>query len=59
MNKNCGFACDSQPTVPTINYEQLKEFINENKVLIIDVRIKEEIALTGIIPNSSNIPCTY
>jgi len=34
----------------------LKDFINQNDVLIIDVRTKEELAATGVLPNSHNIP---
>lgn len=59
MYQNRGFAEDSLPSVQNISYGQLKEFLNENKVLIIDVRIKEEIASTGVLPSSSNIPCKF
>jgi len=37
----------------------LKEFINQNEVIIIDVRTKEELAATGTLPNSYNIPRVY
>jgi len=51
------FADTSASLVTNINYEQLKEFIVQNKGLIIDVRTKDELAATGVIPNSHNIPC--
>jgi rhodanese-related sulfurtransferase len=44
------------PVIKEINYEQLKKFINSNEALIIDVRNKEELAATGVLPNSYNIP---
>ncbi|XP_015376032.1 PREDICTED: heat shock protein 67B2-like isoform X1 [Diuraphis noxia] len=54
--QNCSFADTSSPIIADINYEKLKELINQNEVLIIDVRTKEELAATGVLPNSSNIP---
>lgn len=52
----CNFSSTSLPSITDINYERLKEFINQNEVLIIDVRTKEELAATGVLPNSYNIP---
>ncbi|XP_015376040.1 PREDICTED: heat shock protein 67B2-like isoform X2 [Diuraphis noxia] len=57
--QNCSFADTSSPIIADINYEKLKELINQNEVLIIDVRTKEELAATGVLPNSSNIPQKY
>jgi len=42
--------------ITDINYERLKEFMKHNEVLIIDVRTKEELAVTGVLPYSYNIP---
>lgn len=53
QNRNFG---GSSPTFTNIDYDKLKEFINKNNALIIDVRSKEELAATGIIPHSQNIP---
>ncbi|XP_025199065.1 rhodanese domain-containing protein CG4456-like isoform X2 [Melanaphis sacchari] len=50
------FSATSQPLITEINYEKLKELMNQNDVLIIDVRTKEELAATGVLPNSYNIP---
>lgn len=47
------------PQITTINYERLMEMINQNKALIIDVRTKEELTATGVIPKSFNIPCMF
>lgn len=46
----------SSPIINEMNYEQLKKCINQNEALIIDVRNKEELAATGVLPNSYNIP---
>jgi len=54
--RNRNFAGTPSPSVTNINYEQLKKFIVENKASIIDVRNKDELAATGVIPNSHNIP---
>jgi len=54
--QNRSFAGTSPPLITDINYEKLKDFINQNDVLIIDVRTKEELAATGVLPNSYNIP---
>jgi len=54
--QNHSFAGISPPIITGINYEKLKEFINQNNVLIIDVRTKEELAATGVLPNTCNIP---
>ncbi|CAI6362496.1 unnamed protein product [Macrosiphum euphorbiae] len=54
--QNRSFAGTSPPLITDINYERLKKFINQNEVLIIDVRTKEELAATGVLPNSYNIP---
>ncbi|CAH1735992.1 rhodanese domain-containing protein CG4456-like [Aphis gossypii] len=54
--QNRSFAGTSPPIITDINYERLKEFINQNDALIIDVRTKEELATTGVLPNSYNIP---
>jgi len=55
--QNHGFSGISPPFITNINYEQLNKFIAQNDSLIIDVRTKEELAATGILPNSINIPC--
>ncbi|XP_060873745.1 rhodanese domain-containing protein CG4456-like [Metopolophium dirhodum] len=54
--QNRSFAGTSPPLITDINYERFKKFINQNEVLIIDVRTKEELAATGVLPNSYNIP---
>lgn len=53
------FAGSSTPTVTNIGYDQLKTFIQRNEALIIDVRSKDELAATGVLPNSYNIPCKF
>lgn len=45
--------------ITNIDYEQMKKFTGQNEVLIIDVRTKEELAETGVLPNSYNIPCMF
>lgn len=45
--------------ITNIDYEQMKKFISQNEVLVIDVRTKEELAETGVLPNSYNIPCMF
>lgn len=55
----CSFAGASVPMIVNIDYEQMKKFINQNEVLVIDVRTKEELAETGVLPNSYNIPCMF
>lgn len=50
------FAGTSPTSIKELNYEQLKKYINHNDTLIIDVRTKKELAETGILPNSHNIP---
>lgn len=49
----------SPPSIKEVNYEQLKEYINQNEALIIDVRTKKELVETGVLPNSYNIPSMY
>nr|CAD7421318.1 unnamed protein product [Timema poppensis] len=41
----------------TISYEDMMEVMDEFSGILIDVREQEEIAETGSIPNSINIPC--
>jgi len=56
LMQNHGFSGISPPLITNINYEQLNKFIAQNDSLIIDVRTKKELAATGILPNSINIP---
>lgn len=53
------FACASVPVITNIENEQMKKFIGQSEVLVIDVRTKEELAETGVLPNSYNIPCMF
>lgn len=57
--QNNSLASPVHPPIPTVSYEQLKEIIEHNTALIIDVRTKNELAETGVIPNSLNIPSTF
>lgn len=41
-----------------IDFDKLLVLINLS-TLIIDVREKKELAETGVLPNSINIPCKY
>jgi thiosulfate:glutathione sulfurtransferase len=43
--------------VPIANYEEIKDLPNHPEKLLIDVREPDEIAQTGSIPTSVNIPC--
>lgn len=45
--------------ITNIDYEQMQKFISQNEVLVIDVRTREELAETGVLPNSYNIPCMF
>lgn len=59
MIQHRNFSDIATPNITNINSNGLKEFIVQNEALIIDVRTKEELAATGVIPNSHNIPCMY
>lgn len=59
MIQNRNFSDILTTNITNINSEQLKEFIVQNEALIIDVRTREELAATGVLPNSHNIPCMF
>ena len=40
-------------------YEEVKDVPNHPEVYLIDVRNKDELASTGALPSSINIPCKY
>lgn len=40
-------------------FDEVKDALNHPEVYLIDVRRKDEIASTGSIPASLNIPCKY
>lgn len=42
-----------------VSFEDMLEVIHEPKKVIIDVREPDEVASTGMIPSSINIPCNY
>lgn len=46
-------------SVPIATYEEVKDLPNHPEKLLIDVREPAEIAETGSIPTSINIPCKY
>lgn len=56
IQQNRSFVNISPPSISEIDYEHFKKFIDQNDALIIDVRSKEELATTGVLPNSHNIP---
>lgn len=45
--------------VPIATYEEVKDLPNHPETLLIDVREPAEIAETGSIPTSINIPCKF
>lgn len=47
------------PSIPVATYEEVKDLPNHPEKLLIDVREPAEIAETGSIPTSINIPCKY
>lgn len=46
-------------SVPIATYEEVKDLPNHPEKLLIDVREPAEIAETGSIPTSINIPCKF
>lgn len=46
-------------SVPIATYEEVKDLPNNPEKLLIDVREPAEIAETGSIPTSINIPCKF
>lgn len=56
IQQNCSLGSTSPPLITNIDYDNFKRFIEQNNALIIDVRTKEELAATGVLPNSYNIP---
>ena len=46
-------------SVPIATYEEVKDLPNHPEKLLIDVREPSEIAETGSIPTSINIPCKF
>lgn len=44
-------------SIPVATYEEVKDLPNHPEKLLIDVREPAEIAETGSIPTSINIPC--
>lgn len=49
----------SETGVKTIDYNQLKKYIDEKSIYLVDVREKKELEETGVLPNSVNVPCKY
>nr|CAD7604074.1 unnamed protein product [Timema genevievae] len=48
-------ACKSQE-VKLVSYEELNTLIHDKSAILIDVRERKELADTGVLPNSVNIP---
>jgi 3-mercaptopyruvate sulfurtransferase SseA len=49
-------SAEEMTSVPIATYEEVKDLPNHPEKLLIDVREKDEIAQTGSIPTSINIP---
>lgn len=52
-------SCAQEMSIQIATYEEVKDLPNHPEKLLIDVREPAEIAETGSIPTSINIPCEY
>lgn len=50
---------DASIKIPTVSYEYVKDIPNHSAKTLVDVREPSELAESGAIPSSINIPCTF